>query len=121
MRGHCTGVLIGTQGAAYLCQSRLHPRVLGLSPEYSHEGRLQTIIKVNPITNMALNRPDLAGPITMGRIKHGPSPAVGTWVARRHHAWAFVCNTRAKGVAPVSVRVAPSAYSSASRMQPLLE
>jgi hypothetical protein len=47
------GVFIGTQGASCPCQRRLHPRVPGLSPEYSHEGRLQTVIKVKPITDTA--------------------------------------------------------------------
>jgi hypothetical protein len=44
------------------------------------------VIKVNPIIETDLNRPDLAGPITMGRITHGPSPAVGTREACKHHA-----------------------------------
>jgi hypothetical protein len=45
------GVFIGTRGAACLCQRRLYPRVPSLSPEYSHERRLQTVIKVNTITD----------------------------------------------------------------------
>jgi hypothetical protein len=43
--GHNTGVFIGTRGAACPCQRHLDSRVPGLSPEYSHEGRLQTVIK----------------------------------------------------------------------------
>jgi hypothetical protein len=38
--GHSTGVFIGTRGVAYPCQRHLDPRVPGLSPEYSHKGRL---------------------------------------------------------------------------------
>jgi hypothetical protein len=54
--GHCTRVFIGTRGAAGPCQRRLYPRVPGLSPEYSHKGRLQTVIKVNHITDTTLLR-----------------------------------------------------------------
>jgi hypothetical protein len=74
--GHCTRVFIGTRGAACPCQRRLDPRVPGLSPEYSHEGRLQIVIKVNLITDTTLITLVLAGPITMGRITHGPPPVV---------------------------------------------
>jgi hypothetical protein len=59
------GVFIGTRGAVCYCQRRLDPRVPSLSPEYSHEERLQMVIKVNPITDMTLIAPDLTGPITM--------------------------------------------------------
>jgi hypothetical protein len=38
--GHCTGVFIGTRGAACPCQRCLDPQVPGLSLEYSHRGRL---------------------------------------------------------------------------------
>jgi hypothetical protein len=44
--GHNTWVFIGTRGVAYPCQRHLDPRVPGLSPEYFHEGRLQTVITV---------------------------------------------------------------------------
>jgi hypothetical protein len=59
-------IFIGTRGAARSCQRRLNPRVPVLSPEYSHEGRLQMIIKVNPIIDATLVAPDPTGPITMG-------------------------------------------------------
>jgi hypothetical protein len=55
MPGHSTGVFIGTRGTACPCQRHLDPRVPGLSPEYSHEGRLQTVITVNFIKDMAPN------------------------------------------------------------------
>jgi hypothetical protein len=70
--GHCTGVFIGTRGAICPCQRCFDPQVPGLSPEYSHEGRLEIVIKVNLITDMALIALVLARPITMGRITHGP-------------------------------------------------
>jgi hypothetical protein len=76
-------VFIGTREAAYPCQRRLHPRVPGLSTEYSHRGRLQIVIKVNLITNTALIALVLAGPTTMGRIPHGPLLAATTREARR--------------------------------------
>jgi hypothetical protein len=65
-------VFIGTRGAACPCQRHLDSLVLGLSPEYSHEGRLQTVITVNLITDMTLITPIHAGPVSMGRITHGP-------------------------------------------------
>jgi hypothetical protein len=52
-------------------------------PEYSHKGRLQIVIKENLIIDTALIALVLAGPITMGRIPHGPLLAVTTWEARR--------------------------------------
>jgi hypothetical protein len=60
--GHGTGVFIGTQGAACPCQIHLDPRVPVLSPKYSHEGRLQTVIMVNFITDTALITRVHAGP-----------------------------------------------------------
>jgi hypothetical protein len=43
-QGHCTGVFIGTRVSFVPRQRRLYPRVPGVSPEYSHRGRLQTVI-----------------------------------------------------------------------------
>jgi hypothetical protein len=83
MYGHCTGVFIGTRQVACPYQRRLHPRVPGLSPKYSHEGRLQIVIKENLITDTTLIALVLTGPITMGRIPHGPLLAVTPWEARR--------------------------------------
>jgi hypothetical protein len=80
---HSTGVFIGTRGATCPCQRYLDPRVPGLSPEYSHEGRLQTVITVNLITDTALITPVHAGPISMGRITHGPPSVVGEREVRR--------------------------------------
>jgi hypothetical protein len=74
--GHSTGVFIGTRGAACPCQRHLDPRVHGLSSEYSHEGRLQTAITVNFITDTTLITSVHAGPISMGRITHRPPPVV---------------------------------------------
>jgi hypothetical protein len=77
------GVFIGTRAVACPCQRRLHPRVPSLSPEYSQEGRLHIVIKENLITDTALIALVLTGPITMGRIPHGPLLAVTTREARR--------------------------------------
>ena len=49
---HSTRVFIGTRGVACPCQRHLDPQVPGLSLEYSHEGRLQTVITVNFITEL---------------------------------------------------------------------
>jgi hypothetical protein len=82
--GHCTVVFIGTRGTACPCQRRLDPRVPGLSPEYSPEGRLQIVIKVNLITDTTLIALVLVGPITMGRVTHGPFPVVRAREVRSH-------------------------------------
>jgi hypothetical protein len=80
---HSTWVFIGTRGAACPCQRHLDPRVPGLSLEYSHEGRLQTVITVNFITDTALITLVHAGPISMGRITHGPPTEVRGREVRR--------------------------------------
>jgi hypothetical protein len=68
---HSTRVLIGTRGAACPCQRHLDPQVPGLSPEYSHEGRLQTVITVNFITDTALIAHSHVGPNSVGQTVHG--------------------------------------------------
>jgi hypothetical protein len=75
--GHSTGVFIGTRGAACPCQRHLDPRVPGLSLEYSHEGRLQTVITIDFITYTALITHIHAGPNSMGRTAHGPLSVEG--------------------------------------------
>jgi hypothetical protein len=72
------GVFIGTRVVVVPCQRCFCHRVPGLSPEYSHEGRLQTAITVKAITDATHNALILVGPITMGRIPHGPLGAVMT-------------------------------------------
>jgi hypothetical protein len=74
--GHSTGVFIGARESACPCQRHLDPRVPGLSLEYSHEGRLQTVITVNFITDTALITYVHAGPNSMGQIAHGPPSVV---------------------------------------------
>jgi hypothetical protein len=69
---HSTRVFIGTRGVACPCQRHLDPQVPGLSLEYSHEGRLQTVITVNFITDTALIAHSHVGPNSVGRTVHGP-------------------------------------------------
>jgi hypothetical protein len=78
MLGHSTRVFIGTRGAACPCQRHLDPRVPDLSPEYSHEGRLQTVITVNFITDTAQITHVHAGPNSVGQTVHGPLPWRGS-------------------------------------------
>jgi hypothetical protein len=57
-QGHCTRVFIGTRAANVPRQVRLCPWVPGLSPEYSHKGRLQTVItekllQIRPVTRLS--------------------------------------------------------------------
>jgi hypothetical protein len=61
-QGHCTGVFIGTRVSHVLRQGRLCPRVPGLSPKYSHKGRLQTVIiekllQMRPVTCLPTRGP----------------------------------------------------------------
>jgi hypothetical protein len=72
------GVFIGTRVTTVLCQRRLCPRVPSLYPEYSHEGRLQTIITEKAITDTTRNMFIPAGPVTVGRIPLGPTDPMGT-------------------------------------------
>jgi hypothetical protein len=78
-QGHCTGVFIGTRVTTVLWQGRLCPQALGLSPEYSHKRRLQTVIIEKAITDATRNMLIRAGPVTVGQIPHGPLDAMRTW------------------------------------------
>jgi hypothetical protein len=48
------------------------PQLLRLSPEYSHEAGLQTIITGMPLQIRPVTCGGHAGPVTMGRIARGP-------------------------------------------------
>jgi hypothetical protein len=78
-QGHCTGVFIGTRVTIVLWQGCLCPQVPGLSPKYSHERRLQTVITEKAIINAARNMLIHVWPVTVGRIPLGPPDAVRTW------------------------------------------
>jgi hypothetical protein len=53
-----------------------------LSPEYSHERGLQSVITEKAITDAARNMFIRVGPIVVGRILLGTFDAVRTWVPR---------------------------------------
>jgi hypothetical protein len=48
------------------------PQTPRLSPEYSHEAGLQTVITEAPLQIRPVTRSGHAGPVTMGRITRGP-------------------------------------------------
>jgi hypothetical protein len=48
------------------------PQAPRLSPEYSHKAGLQTVITGRPLQIRPVMRSGHAGPVTMGRITHGP-------------------------------------------------
>jgi hypothetical protein len=48
------------------------PQLPRLSPEYSHEAGLQTVITGMPLQIRPVTRGGHAGPVTMGRIARGP-------------------------------------------------
>jgi hypothetical protein len=59
---NCTGVFIGTRASNVPRQGRLCPRVPGLSLEYSHKGRLQTVViekllQMRPVTCLSTRGP----------------------------------------------------------------
>jgi hypothetical protein len=69
--------------------------VPGLSPEYSREGRLQTVITAEAITNAARNTLIRAGLVTVGQISHGP-PVHGEDVKLVDFDRAFVLQRRVR-------------------------
>jgi hypothetical protein len=48
------------------------PQLPRLSPEYSHKAGLQTVITGMPLQIRPVTHGGYAGPVTMGRIAHGP-------------------------------------------------
>jgi hypothetical protein len=68
---YCTGVFIGTRVPAVHRQGCLCPREPRVSSEYSHKGRLQTVITEKSITDEARNTLIPVGPVIVGRIPHG--------------------------------------------------
>jgi hypothetical protein len=103
MLGHSTGGFIGTRGIAYPCQKHLDLRVPGLSLEYSHEGRLQTVITVYFITDTAQFTHAHVGPSFVGQTVHGPLFVVREWEVMWSSAGPSSCLVRAKGVEHASV------------------
>jgi hypothetical protein len=71
--GHSTRVFIGTRGVAYPYQRHLDHQVPGLSPEYFHKGRLQTVITIYFITDTTQFTHAHAGPSFVGRTYMGLS------------------------------------------------
>jgi hypothetical protein len=95
--GHNTVVFIGTRGAAYPCQRHLGPRVPGLCLEYSHDGRLQTVITVNFITDTAQLTHGHAGPSSVGRTVHGSLSVVREWEVLWSSAGPSSCLSQSEG------------------------
>jgi hypothetical protein len=63
---HSTGLFIGTRGVVCPYKKHLDPRLPGLSPEYSHEVRLQPVITVYFITDTAQPTHAHTGPSFVG-------------------------------------------------------
>jgi hypothetical protein len=96
-QGHCTGVFIGTRVSIVPRQGRLCPRVPGLSPKYSHKGRLQTIITKKLLQMRPVICLSMWGPLQW---------ANSTWVSGRDEdtgladfvgVWPSPCNGEGKG------------------------
>jgi hypothetical protein len=104
---HSTRVFIGTRGVACPCQRHLDPRLPGLSLECSHEGRLQPVIMVYFITDMAQPTHAHARPNFVGRIVHGPLPALRKWEVMWSSTGPLSCLAGAKGAEQASVWLAP--------------
>ena len=88
------------------CQRHLDPRVPSLSPEYSHEGRLQPVITIYFITNAAQLTHAHAGPSFVGRTVYGPLPVLREWEVLWSSAGPS-CLIGAKGVEHASVWSVP--------------
>jgi hypothetical protein len=89
-QGHCTGVFIGTRVSNVPRQGHLCPRVPRLSPEYSHKGRLQTIItekllQMRPVTCLSTR-----GPLQWAEFRVGLRARRGRETSRLHRSLAFV-------------------------------
>jgi hypothetical protein len=104
---HSMGVFIGTRGVACPCQRHLDPRVPGLSPEYSHEGRLQPVITIYFITDAAQLTHAHAGPSFVGRTIHGPLPVLRKWEVLWSSAGPLSRLVGVKGVEQASIWSAP--------------
>jgi hypothetical protein len=104
---HSKEVFIGTRGAVCPWQRHLDPRVPGLSPKFSHEGRLQPVITVYFITDTAQPTHAHAGPSFLGRTVHGPLPVPRKWEVLWSSTGPSSCLTGAKGAEQASVWSAP--------------
>jgi hypothetical protein len=81
--GHCTGVFIGTRAAACPLTKTFMPSSTRFIPRIFSRGEVTGSHYGKVITDTAPNALILAGPITMGRIPHGPPVAVTTWETYR--------------------------------------
>jgi hypothetical protein len=76
-------VFIGTRVAVRPLSKTFMPSSTRFIHRIFPRGRLQAVITVKAITDTTLNALILVGPITMGRIPHGPPGAVTMWETRR--------------------------------------
>jgi hypothetical protein len=104
---HSTGVFIGAREDDYPYQRHLDPRVPGLSPEYSHEGGLQTVITIYFITDATQFTHAHAGPSFVGRSVHGPLSVVREREVQWSSTGPSSCLVGAKGAEQASVWSAP--------------
>jgi hypothetical protein len=81
--GHYTGVFISTRAAACPLSKTFMPSSTRFIPRIFQRGEVTISHYGKAITDMALNPLIFAGPITMGRIPHGPPGVVTTWETRR--------------------------------------
>jgi hypothetical protein len=81
--GHCTGVFIGTRATACPLTKTFMPSSTWFIPRIFPRGEVTGSRYGKAITDTTLNALILAGPITMGRIPHGPPVAVTTWETYR--------------------------------------
>jgi hypothetical protein len=77
--GHCTGVFIGTRATACPLTKMFMPSSIWFIPIIFPRGEVTDSHYDKAITETALNALILVGPITMGRIPHGPLVVVTMW------------------------------------------
>jgi hypothetical protein len=81
--GHCTGVFIGTRAAVCPLSKTFMPSSTRFIPRILPQGEVTCSHYSKAITDTTLNALIFVGPITMGRIPHGPPGAATTWETRR--------------------------------------
>jgi hypothetical protein len=101
-QGHCTGVFIGTRVSIVPRQGCLCPWVPGSSPEYSHKGRLQTVITEKLLQMRPVICLPTRGLLQWAEFHVGLRARWGRGTSRLHRSLAFTLQwRRRRAAAPI--------------------